>query len=56
MSIEGLQETVGLRALPAPDDASRYYWQTKQDNARARALYDKVARFAGFIRYDYPMA
>ena len=34
----------------------RYYWQTKQDNARARALYDKVARFAGFIRYDYPMA
>jgi GNAT superfamily N-acetyltransferase len=34
----------------------RYYWLTKQDNARARALYDKVARFAGFIRYDYPMA
>ena len=33
----------------------RYYWQTKQDNTRARALYDKVARFAGFIRYDYPM-
>jgi GNAT superfamily N-acetyltransferase len=34
----------------------RYYWQTKQDNARARALYDKLARFAGFIRYDYPLA
>ena len=33
----------------------RFYWLTKQDNARARALYDKVARFAGFIRYDYPM-
>ena len=32
----------------------RCYWQTKQDNTRARAL-DKVARFAGFIRYDYPM-
>jgi GNAT superfamily N-acetyltransferase len=31
----------------------RFYWLTKQDNARARALYDKVARFAGFIRYDY---
>jgi len=31
------------------------YWLTKQDNARARILYDKVARFAGFIRYDYPM-
>lgn len=35
--------------------ASRYYWQTKTDNARARALYDKVARFRGFIRYDYPL-
>ena len=35
--------------------ASRYYWQTKQDNGRARALYDKVARFAGFIRYDYAL-
>jgi GNAT superfamily N-acetyltransferase len=34
----------------------RYYWLTKQDIARARVLYDKVARFAGFIRYDYPMA
>ena len=22
---------------------------------RARALYDKVARFDGFIRYDYPL-
>jgi uncharacterized protein len=28
MSIEGLQETIGLRALPAPDNASRYYWQS----------------------------
>lgn len=35
--------------------AVRYYWQTRQDNARARALYDKVARFRGFIRYDYPL-
>jgi GNAT superfamily N-acetyltransferase len=35
--------------------ASRYYWQTKQDNARARALYDKLARFRGFIRYDYSL-
>jgi len=33
----------------------RYYWLTKQDNVRARGLYDKVARFAGFIRYDYPV-
>lgn len=35
--------------------ATRYYWHTKEDNARARALYDQVARFAGFIRYEYPL-
>jgi GNAT superfamily N-acetyltransferase len=34
---------------------SRYYWQTRQDNAQARALYDKVAVFRGFIRYDYSL-
>jgi GNAT superfamily N-acetyltransferase len=34
--------------------AARYYWITKQDNG-ARALYDRVARFKGFIRYDYPL-
>jgi len=28
---------------------------TQEDNARARLLYDKVARFNGFIRYDYPL-
>ena len=35
--------------------AARFYWQTKEDNATARALYDKLARFRGFIRYDYPL-
>jgi GNAT superfamily N-acetyltransferase len=34
---------------------ARYYWLTKQDNTRARRLYDTVARFAGFIRYDYAL-
>lgn len=33
--------------------AARLYWMTKQDNATARALYDKVAAFSGFIRYDH---
>jgi len=33
----------------------RYYWLTRQDNVRARGIYDKVGRFAGFIRYDYPI-
>jgi len=33
----------------------KLYWQTKEDNVRARALYDKVGRFNGFIRYDYAL-
>jgi GNAT superfamily N-acetyltransferase len=37
------------------EGATRLYWNTQEDNARARALYDKVARFDGFIRYDYPL-
>jgi GNAT superfamily N-acetyltransferase len=36
--------------------AVRCYWLTQEHNATARALYDKVARFNGFIRYDYPMS
>ena len=35
--------------------ATRYYWHTQEDNATARALYDQVARFSGFIRYQYPL-
>jgi len=35
--------------------ATRLYWMTQDDNARARLLYDKVASFNGFIRYDYPL-
>ena len=35
--------------------ATRYYWHTQQDNATARLLYDKVARFSGFIRYERPL-
>ncbi|MET0183458.1 MAG: GNAT family N-acetyltransferase [Caulobacterales bacterium] len=29
----------------------RVYWLTREDNATARALYDKVARVSGFIQY-----
>ena len=36
--------------------AARYYWLTQEQNATARALYDKVAKHLGFIRYDYPLA
>lgn len=33
----------------------RLYWTTQEGNATARSLYDKVARYTGFIRYDYPL-
>ncbi|MEV6050720.1 GNAT family N-acetyltransferase [Streptomyces sp. NPDC052107] len=35
--------------------AARLYWTTQEDNTAARALYDKVASFRGFIRYDHPL-
>jgi GNAT superfamily N-acetyltransferase len=37
-------------------NAARCYWHTQERNATARALYDRVGRFRGFIRYDYPLA
>jgi GNAT superfamily N-acetyltransferase len=35
--------------------AGKFYWLTKEDNRRARALYDRIALFKGFLRYDYPL-
>ncbi len=35
--------------------AASLYWLTKHDNGPARALYDKLARNKGFVRYDYPL-
>ena len=34
----------------------RYYWQTQETNIVARQLYDRLAKFNGFIRYDYPLS
>jgi GNAT superfamily N-acetyltransferase len=34
---------------------ARMYWLTQDTNRTARALYDKVAVFKGFLRYDYPL-
>ncbi len=31
--------------------ASRVYWLTQEDNAAARALYDRLADRSGFIQY-----
>jgi GNAT superfamily N-acetyltransferase len=36
-------------------DCMRLYWTTKEDNATARLLYDRIAKFNGFIRYDYAL-
>ncbi|MCW5660454.1 MAG: GNAT family N-acetyltransferase [Burkholderiaceae bacterium] len=35
--------------------AARYYWLTQEHNAVARVLYNKVGKYQGFIRYDYPL-
>jgi GNAT superfamily N-acetyltransferase len=44
-----------VAAAAREQGATRFYWQTREDNARARALYDRLARFNGFVRYDYPL-
>jgi hypothetical protein len=35
--------------------AKRYYWLTQEHNAVARVLYNKLGKYNGFIRYDYPV-
>jgi GNAT superfamily N-acetyltransferase len=35
--------------------AAKFYWMTKADNHVARRLYDRIARFKGFVRYDHPL-
>jgi GNAT superfamily N-acetyltransferase len=34
---------------------ARLFWLTQETNQTARTLYDKVAAFKGFIRYDMPL-
>jgi GNAT superfamily N-acetyltransferase len=48
-----LIEAVGKAALAR--GAERLYWLTQEHNTAARALYDKVAKYNHFIRYDYPL-
>jgi GNAT superfamily N-acetyltransferase len=36
-------------------DCARLYWLTQESNVTARQLYDKLAAYKGFIRYDYPL-
>ena len=35
--------------------AEKLYWLTQDHNTTARALYDKVAKYNHFIRYDHPL-
>ncbi len=48
-----LIEAVAAQSRAA--DAQRLYWLTQEHNTTARLLYDKIARFNGFLRYDYPL-
>ncbi|HYZ64347.1 MAG TPA: GNAT family N-acetyltransferase [Acetobacteraceae bacterium] len=48
-----LIEAVATRARAA--GTTRLYWLTQAHNATARALYDKIAKHSGFIRYEYPL-
>ncbi len=45
----------GVAAAARERGAERFYWLTHETNAPARMLYDKVARFTGFICYVYPL-
>ena len=45
-----------VAAISRERGAARLYWLTQDHNFTARALYDKVAKHNGFIRYDYPLA
>jgi GNAT superfamily N-acetyltransferase len=52
---------IGAKLIEAVADIARehgclrLYWTTKEDNGTARSLYDRIAHFTGFIRYDYPL-
>jgi GNAT superfamily N-acetyltransferase len=40
-----------LRNAMRAEGWARLYWHTRQDNARARQLYDRFAQADGFVRY-----
>ncbi len=48
MTLEGLAETVHLRALPEPDHASRHYWQSA---AEGRLVLQRCAECSQFQFY-----
>ena len=44
-----------VAAIAQERGCARLYWTTKENNTTARSLYDRIARFNGFIRYDYAL-
>lgn len=42
----------GVADVARAHGCTRLYWLTKESNATARRLYDRVATNSGFIRYD----
>jgi GNAT superfamily N-acetyltransferase len=45
----------GVAAAARRRGCSRLYWSTQETNVTARYLYDAVATYRGFIRYEYPL-
>jgi GNAT superfamily N-acetyltransferase len=43
----------GVAANARERGCFRLYWLTQEGNVTARSLYDRVAKFTGFIRYDF---
>ena len=48
--IEAVAEAARLRSC------DKLYWLTHESNAAARSLYDAVAHYSGFVRYDLALA
>ncbi|HEY4144409.1 GNAT family N-acetyltransferase [Pinirhizobacter sp.] len=46
----------GVYQRAADAGVPRVYWQTQENNTDARHLYDKVAKFQGFIVYSHDQA
>jgi len=45
----------GVAQAAKDHEAARMYWMTNEQNATARTLYDRVANYNGFIRYEMPL-
>jgi GNAT superfamily N-acetyltransferase len=54
---QGVAKTLieAVAAHARQSGASRLYWLTQENNAVARMLYERVASFNGFIRYDFSL-